>query len=36
MSLLIFDQHYAIDFHPTDFCGFRTTPIIDIDIFDYY
>ena len=26
MSLPIFNQPYAINFHPTDFCGFKTTP----------
>ena len=26
MSLLIFNQPYAIDFHPTDFWGFKATP----------
>ena len=27
MSLPIFNQPYAIDFHPTDFWGFKTTPL---------
>ena len=26
MSLAICNQSYAIDFHPTDFGGFKTTP----------
>ena len=26
MSLPNFNQPYAIDFHPTDFLGFKTTP----------
>ena len=28
MSLPIFNQPYAIDFHPTDFWGFKTTPLL--------
>ena len=27
MSVLIFNQTYAIEFHPTDFSGFKTTPL---------
>ena len=28
MSLPIFNQPYAIDFHPTDFRGFKATPVV--------
>ena len=35
MSLLIFNQPYAIDFHSTDFWDFKTTPANDIHIFKF-
>ena len=30
-SLSIFNQPYPIDFHPTDFWSFKTTPINDVN-----
>ena len=31
MTLPIFNQPNAIDFHPTDFWGFKTTPAVNMN-----